>query len=313
MPAYHVESSIEIDAGTDAVLPHLNDFEKWPAWSPWLYMERTAQLDYRGVAGTIGHGYDWRGNLVGAGGMTMTAQSPARLDMDLNFLKPFKSRAAVRFDIESLSPEQTRVTWHMDGKLPFFLFFMTGMMKAMIKMDYTRGLTLLKDIVEAGVAHSSTVVDGVVDVPEQTFIGDTQNATLTTLADAMGRSYPTLFEALEAENLAMTGPAVAVYNTMDIKTGNCNYTAGLPIAADVAKSDLPKGLNPGKIAAGKALKVTHTGSYRHLGNAWSTIMANQRHLKLKIQKNRPPFEVYVTDPTKTPESDLITEIYLPIK
>lgn len=313
MPAYHIESAIEIDATADVVLAHLDNFEKWPAWSPWLYMEKTAHLDYRGIAGTVGHGYDWQGTLVGAGGMTMTGYSPSQLHMDLVFLKPFKSRANVRFDIETMSPERTRVTWHMDGTLPFFLFFMTGMMKAMIRADYDRGLKLLKDIVETGTAHSSTVVDGVVEVQSQTFIGDTQSATLGTLADAMGQSYPKLFNALESAGIEMTGPALAVYSAMDIKTGHCTYTAGLPVKPDVADSDLPAGLNTGTIAAGKALKVTHTGSYRHLGNAWSTAMANQRHLKLKALKHSSPFEVYVNDPTKTDERDLITEIYLPIR
>ena len=313
MPAFQVESSIDINASTGAVLAHLHDFERWPAWSPWLYMERSVHLDYRGIAGTVGHGYDWRGTLVGAGAMTLTQLSPSRLEMDLEFVKPFKSHADVRFDIESVSADVTRVTWHMDSKLPFFLFFMTGMMRAMIRSDYDRGLKMLKDQVETGVIHSNTVVDGVVDIPAQTFIGETQAATLSTLAESMGHTYPKLMQTFEQTDIQPSGPPLAIYGAMDLKTGACKYTAGLPVAADVAISDLPQDMETGTIVPGKALRVTHTGSYKHLGNAWSTAMANQRHLKLKLKKTSAPFEVYINDPAKTDEKDLITEIYLPIK
>jgi len=164
MPAYHIESSILINASADKVLEKLNNFREWPAWSPWLYTEPDAKLEYRGEANQIGHGYDWKGEMTGAGNMTLTQTDSSELKMDLQFLKPFKSKAKVSFDIIEKSPEQTHVTWHMDSSLPFFMFFMTGTIKSMITSDYQRGLKLLKDYVETGKIKSATTVDGVVDV-----------------------------------------------------------------------------------------------------------------------------------------------------
>jgi len=42
MPAFHVESSILINANSGKVLEKLNNFKEWPVWSPWLYMEPDA-------------------------------------------------------------------------------------------------------------------------------------------------------------------------------------------------------------------------------------------------------------------------------
>lgn len=38
----------------------------------------------------------------------------------------------------------------MDGKLPYFMFFMVKMMKNWIGMDYERGLAMLKEFIETG-------------------------------------------------------------------------------------------------------------------------------------------------------------------
>lgn len=104
-------------------------------------MEPDTRLTYSDNQGEPGASYDWDGDLDGAGGMKMDSVSPGRLDMDLHFIRPFKSHTKVAFELEP-EGEGCRVTWHMWGKLPFFMFFMTRKMKAWIGMDYDRGLTI---------------------------------------------------------------------------------------------------------------------------------------------------------------------------
>jgi len=52
--------------------------------------------------------------------------------------------------------DQTKVTWTMNGCVPIFLFFMIGMMKAWIGMDYERGLMMLKELAEKGKVDALT-------------------------------------------------------------------------------------------------------------------------------------------------------------
>lgn len=310
MPAYHVESSILINASAADVHLKLDNFQEWPIWSPWLYMEPDTKLDYRGQSGQIGHGYDWKGDLTGAGNMTLTHIDANELKMDLQFLKPFKSKAKISFDVIEKSPKQTLLTWHMDSSLPFFMFFMTGKIKSMITSDYNRGLKLLKDYVENGKVNSKTVVDGLVDVTESSYIGTTSDSSMKHLSESMRQTIPAVVAAIEKNNLSQSGPVHSIYNRMNIKQQSCVYTAAIPVT-DTTDVNTP--MHIGAIQACRALKVTHTGSYDHLGTAWATAIGNQRHLKLKPSKVQPPYEVYISDPENTPADKLITEIYVPIR
>lgn len=310
MPAYHVESSTFINASAAAVHEKLDDFKEWPVWSPWLYMEPDAKLEYKGEAGQIGHGYDWTGEMTGAGNMTLTHIDANELKMDLEFLKPFKSTAKVSFDVIEKSPDQTLVTWHMDSSLPFFMFFMTGTIKSMITADYKRGLKLLKDYVENGKISSKTVVDGVVDVSEASYLGRTTDSSMEELSESMNETIPEVFNAVEKHNLSPTAPLHSIYIKMNTKQQSCVYTTAIPVAET---ADVEPPIHTGIIQACKALKVTHTGSYDHLPTAWATAIGNQRNMKLKPSKVQAPFEVYVSDPEKTAPEELITEIYVPVR
>ena len=309
MPAYHVERSITIDAPESKVRSAVEDYAEWPKWSPWLYMEPSATVNVHGTAGQIGHGYDWSGELVGAGSMETVEIEPNRIRMDLEFLKPFKSRAKVEMEIRPVTEEQTEVTWHMFGKLPIFLFFMTGMMKAMIGMDYKRGLKMLKDYVEKGSINSSTEVVGIVDFEATDFVGVEDQCPMDQLGESMGITIPAAHCLATENGMEICGAPAAVYNHMDMKAESCKYTAIIPVTS-TKRID---GGVAGSIPTCKALKVIHKGSYEHLGNSWSTAMAHQRHDKLKPSRVQKPFEVYVNDPGENPEEELLTEIYIPIR
>ena len=88
MPAYHIERRIKIQATADKVRPVVEDFGEWPKWSPWLCMEPSAELTYQGNPGETGHGYHWKGTLVGEGGMQMSGISENTYDMKLDFIIP---------------------------------------------------------------------------------------------------------------------------------------------------------------------------------------------------------------------------------
>ncbi len=96
----------------------------------------------------VGSTYHWSGTVTGEGELVHKDLQPGRLIQDdLNFIKPFKSFAKTAF---VLKPDRdgTQVTWNMDSSLPWFLFWMIPMMKTFIGMDYQRGLSMLKDLIE---------------------------------------------------------------------------------------------------------------------------------------------------------------------
>jgi len=314
MPAFDLVSSININAPVSKVRDVVADFNTWPTWSPWLLMEPEAQVTYQGSPSELGHGYDWSGKKVGAGGMVITSLDANRMETDLNFLKPFKSQADVAFDFESVGAGETKVNWHMDSSLPFFMFFMVNKMKAMIKGDYDRGLRMLKDYVETGAVPSDIKVEGVVDVPATHYAGKQFSSSMENISDSMGAAFPDVFKTATEAGAEIAGMPFAIYNKMDMVKGSCNYTAAIPVGdAASAAGGLPGGVEFNSRPDCKAFKLVHTGPYRHLGNAWSTAYSEMRYAKMKQDKQNPPFEIYVDDPAQTAEEALKTEIYIPLR
>ena len=301
MPKFHIERSIDINAPAHQARAVIQDYQQWEIWSPWLCMEPTASLEIEGTAATPGHAYSWTGDMVGAGRMELAAVDGESDLMDLTFLKPFKSTAKVRFVTTETDANNCRVTWHMDSGLPIFLFFMVGTMKAMIGMDYERGLKLLKEYVETGAVTSRTEIIGVVNVPATHYTGVSDVSQLPQLSQSMQETFPKLMAL--AEGKSTTETCGAIYHSMDIKSQRCEYTAFAPVSESDATGTIPDC---------RALKVIHTGSYHHLGNAWSTVNSYQRHKKIKLNKRVSPFEFYLNDPEKVEPKDLVTEVYLPV-
>ena len=66
------------------------------------------------------------------------------------------------------------------------------------------------------------------------------------------------------------------------------------------------------LPATRAFRVDHTGSYKHLGNAWSAAYQHVRYKKLKQRKGL-DFEIYRNDPNETPAAELQTSVFLPLK
>lgn len=301
MPKLAVEKSIEINASAAKVRTVIQDYQQWVVWSPWLCMEPEAQLKFAGTAGSTGHSYSWEGDMVGAGHMELTAIETDTDRMNLTFLKPFKSKAKVEFETTAIDADNTRVTWRMDSSMPFFLFFMVGTMKSMIAMDYDRGLRMLKEYVETGAVTSTIEVLGIVDVQAINYVGESADCPLNDMQRSMEQTFAKLSQKTGGN--PVEDYCGSIYHSMNVKTQHCGYTCFAPV--DEARAT-------GSIAACKALKVVHTGSYQHLGNAWSTANSYQRHKKMKKNKHIHPFEIYRNDPETTPASDLVTDIFLPV-
>ncbi len=320
MPTFSVIKSIEIEAPLESVKNVLTDFRQWPVWSPWLCTEPDSSVDYVGEPNTMGHGYNWQGELVGSGEMRLAESSDHQLTMDLVFLKPWKSTADIRFDLQEVDINRTHVSWQMDSKLPFFMFFMKKTFVAMIGADYRRGLLMLKDYIETGSVPSTCEVKGITDRESIDYAGVTGHAPIAEIGQAFEKHVPVIkaFAETNDQTQNMTDSWMAVYNRMDIKNQKCNYTFGVAtVATPLAEADpsiaAHDTITIGSIKPGQSLKVMHTGSYRHLGNAWATAMAHIRTKKNKMDKNTPPFERYLNHPDTTPEAELLTEIQIPLK
>jgi uncharacterized protein YndB with AHSA1/START domain len=149
---FRVQRSATVAAPPEAIFPHLNDFHRWSAWSPYEHRDPAMKRTFSGPATGTGAVYEWDGNKnVGAGRMEVVEVSPnARLAMNLDMLKPFKAHNKAEF---TLVPQgnATVVTWAMHGPAPFLTKVMQVFcsMDRMVGTDFEAGLAKLKAISES--------------------------------------------------------------------------------------------------------------------------------------------------------------------
>jgi len=318
MPKFEVRKSIEIDTPLARVSDIILDFKQWPAWSPWLCAEPDCPVTFHGSAGEIGHGQDWNGKVIGTGGIRLRSATAEHIEMDLNFLKPFKSKADIAFTLRPINDNRCSVEWAMNSSLPFFMFFLTPTFTAMIGADYRRGLLQLKDYAQTGSAGTKSEVMGVVDTPASHYISTSGSSAIENIGDVMGEKFQLLYQNLPENSVDQGATSYALYDKFNIRQQSCDFSAAvaidkLELEKNFESSLSGKGIKTGSIAACKALKVVHTGDYHHLGNAWATAMMHMRAKKLKPLKSQPPFEKYLDNPETTPGPQRVTEIYLPVR
>jgi len=116
--SFSISSSLDIAATREQIQQRILDFNTWKEWSPWLLHEPDTKIvlsdNYQQEQGF----YTWEGKLVGSGKLTHEVIKNGSIDQDIQFIKPFKSKAKTYWRIEQLNGEQCRVTWSMDSAMP---------------------------------------------------------------------------------------------------------------------------------------------------------------------------------------------------
>jgi len=290
MPKLVIERSIEVTAPIQNVYAIIADLNQWRPWNPWLITEPETRVD----VSPNGKSYQWQGQITGSGQMQIVSErEPHSVRLELTFVKPFKSKAQVHFELEP-SADGCLVNWGMRGSLPFFLFFLTKTMTKVLGMDYDRGLLMLKDFVEAGSVPSRIEVKGESSFPGCRYVGiDCYNA-ISDLGEQMLRDFDKLRIWQQATGTKLAGDAFCIYRKWEIVAGRVRYTIGVPVHEPPAR--LPSGLVHGEIPELKTFVLDHVGAYRHLANAWSAVEQMSRGKIFHPSRAFPPFETYPRGP-----------------
>lgn len=310
MPKFHVSRSIEIEATPDQVYQKVADFGTWTTWSPWLCADPDADVAVSSDAASVGSTYAWKGEIVGQGQMQHLSLEPGRsIEDELHFIKPFDSKSQVRFEFERRE-KGCKVSWHMNGSLPWYMFWMISLMKVFIGMDYERGLKMLKEWIETGEILSSTEIRGIESVGPLTMAGIRKTCPIHEVGKSMEQAFAEATSLFQKYNLPTDGGSISVYHKFDMKAQTFDYTSGFMIENSPSKNC--EGLSTWSIPTIRALAVNHRGSYNNLGNAWSAANQYARYKKLK-QSRVGTFELYRDCPDETAAKDVQTEIFLPLK
>lgn len=154
---FTVERSTHIHAPAESIYPLIEDFHNWAQWSPYEALDADLNKTYSGASRGEGAVYEWEGKKAGVGRMEITDTQPPRMvEIDLRFMKPFKSRNTTIFALDE-QEASTKVIWRMSGPMPFVskLMCLVISMDRLVGKDFEKGLASMKQVAERTVTAGS--------------------------------------------------------------------------------------------------------------------------------------------------------------
>ncbi len=308
----HVERSVVIDAPAATVFTVLNGFRQFNNWSPWAEYDPDMKVTFEGPATGVGAKYSWSGNdQVGTGSQEILESTPySAIKLRLVFGE-FPGDFIASYTLE---PEgaMVKVTWGFDadyGSSVMGRYF--GLLSdSMLGPDYEKGLAKLKDFAEAlpKSDFSGLTFESVSAQATQVVLTSAKSAPETyAVGVALGVAYSRLSGFMNANGLRQVAPPLAVYH--DVENGVLRFDAAIPVdRIDVISAG---NIRTGHSPAGDTIRAVYQGPYSGLKAANEQVKAYLAASGLKLDGAM--WEQYMSDPGHTPESELITHIYYPVK
>ena len=191
--------------------------------------------------------------------------------------------------------------------------YFAAMLGSVVASDYQEGLSRLKDLAESlpsadfGDLDIEHLTVNAIDIA---WLPTSSRSDPDAVAAALGAAYFRVLAFNDKHGLQLAGAPLSILHSIGGAT--MKFDAAIPVSG--LNDNTPRedaGVRIGQTYAGPVVMSRHNGSYRKLNVTQRKITAYLAAAGL--QRNGPPWESYVTDPANTPEQDLVTEIYYPIK
>lgn len=147
---YLVKKAIVINSDISKCYDMVADLNNYRDWNPWSKMEPDAKKSISGTPKTVGHRYDWEGKKIGVGSLTVKkVEANKSVDLDLEFVKPFKSLADDNWTFDQLPNNQVKIVWSNSGDLPAGMARLMGpMITKNLNKQFEQGLKSIKELCE---------------------------------------------------------------------------------------------------------------------------------------------------------------------
>lgn len=313
----HVERSIVINAKPATVFTVLNGFALFNQWSPWANIDPAATNTVSGPHSGVGAMQAWAGNEdVGTGSQEIIESTPYTMIKIKLVFGDFTSENTATY---TLTPEGegTHLTWGYDtisgGNLMYRYFGL--MMDGMLGPDYEKGLARLKTLVESLPKEDFADLSvELVDTKSVTVAYAAGEVAVTDPAQAsavIGALYGKVGAFMAANGAKQADAPMAITQSFDEQSKLWKFFAAIPVDNPALAAPPESEVKVLQTYAGRAIKATHKGAYSAMEPTYNKLMAYKAAMGLEDNGNS--WEHYVTDPGKTPEAELVTYIYWPVK
>ena len=147
---HYVRRDIIINAPRQKVFDYVRMLKNQDKFNKHAMEGPDRKREYKGTDGTVGFIYSWSGNKkAGVGEKEIkNIVEGRRMEAEIRFVKPMAATANIIMETESLSDDQTKVSWTNSGVLNYPLNIMVPMMEKMLPKDMDESLSTLKNILE---------------------------------------------------------------------------------------------------------------------------------------------------------------------
>ena len=136
-------------------------------------------------------------------------------------------------------------------------------------------------------------------------------STMANIGETVGKLIQEIFVLLYGgggQGVTVTGPPMFLCHDEVVDEKEVHIEIAVPITGKISISEDFEIKN---LDAGKVVSTIHKGSYSTIAEAYTRIFEYAQKNNLKIVG--PTREIYLSNPQETPESELFTEVQLPIE
>lgn len=147
---HYVKREIIINAPLQKVFDYVKLLKNQDKFNKHAAADADRKKEYKGTDGTVGFIYAWSGNKKAGEGEKEIKHiiEGKRIEAEIRFVKPMAATACIIMETESLSNDQTRVSWSNAGTLKYPINIMIPMMEKMLPKEMDSSLSTLKNILE---------------------------------------------------------------------------------------------------------------------------------------------------------------------
>ena len=122
---YIIVRDIKINKSDTVIYDYLRFLDNHKSFNSWFLKDPNLVETSENTDGKVGYILKYEGNKdLGAGEQELIALKPNLLiDIELRFIKPFKSVSRTPFELQKVGTSETIVTWTMHGKMNYPLNF----------------------------------------------------------------------------------------------------------------------------------------------------------------------------------------------
>lgn len=308
-----VQVETDIDAYPATVFALVNDFRRVKLWSPQFDADPNARVVYSGPARGVGSTMGWDGSIIGSGTQVITESRP--YELVASAINPGEAGETKSWFTLAGGDGKTTVTWNFQTDYGFnivgryFALFLQGL----VERDYAAGLVGLKDLAESlpNADFSDIEIEQlVVEATDIAYLPTRSAPEPAAISEAMGDAYFKILSFIDENHLSEAGAPMSIMRSYS--GSELSFDSAIPVRGGTSATPRDgAAVRIGRTFAGNVIRVRHVGSYRTLGETHRKISAYLA--ALGIERAGDAWESYVSDPTKVPESDLLTYIYYPIR